>query len=147
MLGISAPDARTVRIVLERPTPYLPALVAQPPWYPVNPRVLEHFGATTKRGTAWTRPGNLVGNGPFVLDEWTPNSRIVVAKNLSYWNADRVTLQQIVFFPNESPDTEEKDFRAGQLHVTYALPLTKSPPTGRSRPACSGSIRSCRPSS
>ena len=124
-LGISAPNPRTVRIVLERPTPYLPVLVALPPWFPVNPRVLNQFGATAKRGTAWTRPGNLVGNGPFILDEWTPNSRIVVAKNPNYWNADQVTLQQIVFFPNESPDTEEKDFRAGQLHVTYSLPVAK----------------------
>ncbi len=124
-LGVTAPDERTIRIVLERPIPYLPALVAQPPWFPVNPRVLDHFGATAKRRTAWTRPGNLVGNGPFILDEWTPNSRIVVAKNPNYWNADAVTLRQIVFFPNESPDTEEKDFRAGQLHITYSLPLSK----------------------
>jgi oligopeptide transport system substrate-binding protein len=125
VLGISAPDARTVRIVLERPIPYMPVLVAQPPWFPVNPRVLNQFGAMTKRDTLWTRAGNLVGNGPFTLDEWTPNSRIVVSKNLEYWDADTVTLRQIVFFPNDSPDTEEKDFRAGQLHVTYALPVAK----------------------
>ena len=30
-LGISAPDPVTVRITLERPVPYMPALVAQPP--------------------------------------------------------------------------------------------------------------------
>lgn len=125
LLGLSAPDPRTVRITLRHPTPYLPVLVALPPWYPVNPRVLERFGALAKRGTEWTRPGNLVGNGPFVLDEWTPNSRIVVAKNANYWNAQAVTLRQIVFFPDESPDTEERDFRAGQLHATYALPLAK----------------------
>ena len=125
VLGISAPDARTLRVELEHPTPYLPVLVALPPWFPVNPRVLEHFGAMSKRSTDWTRAGNLVGNGPFTLDEWTPNSRIVVAKNGNYWNADAVTLNQIVFFPNESADTEEKDFRAGQLHITYALPLAK----------------------
>jgi len=125
VLGLSAPDAVTVRIVLERPTPYFAVLVAQPPWFPVNPRVLEHFGAMSKRGTPWTRPGNLVGNGPFTLEEWVPNARIVVAKNPSYWNADTVTLRQIVFFPTESPDTEERDFRAGQLHVTYSLPVSK----------------------
>jgi oligopeptide transport system substrate-binding protein len=125
VLGLSAPDATTVKVLLERPTPYLPLLVAQPPWYPVNPRVLAHFGAESKRGTPWTRPGNLVGNGPFTLAEWVPNSRIVVAKNPSYWNADTVTLRKIVFYPTESPDTEERDFRAGQLHVTYALPISK----------------------
>jgi oligopeptide transport system substrate-binding protein len=125
LLGVSAPDAITIRIELARPTPYLPALVALPSWFPVNPRVLEHFGGTARRGTEWTRSGNLVGNGPFVLGEWTPNSRIIVAKNASYWNANSVTLRQIVFFPNEDPDTEEKDFRAGQLHVTYSLPVSK----------------------
>ena len=124
-LGISAPDPRTVRIELERPTPYVPVLVAQPPWYPVNPRVLERFGASSARGTAWTRPGNLVGNGPFTLKEWTPNSRIVVARNPDYWNAGTVTLRQIAFYPTENPDTEERDFRAGQLHVTYSIPLAK----------------------
>jgi oligopeptide transport system substrate-binding protein len=124
-LGITAPDLVTVRIELTRPTPYLPVLVALPSWYPVNPAVLARFGATSKRGTDWTRPGNLVGNGPFMLEEWTPNSRIVVVKNPDYWDADSVTLQQIIFFPNESPDTEERDFRAGQLHITYALPISK----------------------
>jgi oligopeptide transport system substrate-binding protein len=125
MLGLSAPDQATVKVVLERPVPYFPVLVAQPPWYPVNPRVLERFGAMSKRGTQWTRPGNLVGNGPFTLAEWVPNARIVVAKNPHYWNADKVTLRQIVFFPTENPDTEERDFRAGQLHVTYSLPVSK----------------------
>jgi oligopeptide transport system substrate-binding protein len=125
VLGLAAPDARTVRIELSHPTPYLPLLVALPPWYPINPRVLGHFGGMTKRSTAWTRPGNLVGNGPFSLADWVPNARIVVAKNETYWNARAVTLRQIVFFPTESPDTEERDFRAGQLHVTFAVPVSK----------------------
>ncbi len=125
MLGLSAPDNVTVTVRLERPTPYFPILAAQPPWYPVNPRVLARFGATSTRGTPWTRPGNLVGNGPFTLTEWVPNARIVVARNPAYWNADAVTLRKIVFFPTESPDTEERDFRAGQLHVTYSIPVSK----------------------
>ncbi len=124
-LGVSAPDPRTVRIELGQPVPYLPLLVAQPPWFPVNPRVLERFGASSSRGTAWTRPGNLVGNGPFTLVQWTPNARIVVARNPVYWNAGAVTLRQIVFFPSENADSEERDFRAGQLHITFAVPLAR----------------------
>ncbi len=124
-LGLSAPDPRTLRIELAQPTPYLPILVALPPWFPINPRVVERFGALERRGTAWTRPGNLVGNGPFTLEEWVPNARVVVARNPEYWGAATVTLRKIVFLPTESPDTEEKDFRAGQLHVTYSLPLPK----------------------
>jgi oligopeptide transport system substrate-binding protein len=124
-LGLSAPDPLTVKVLLESPVPYFAVLVAQPPWYPVNPRVLDRFGAMAKRGTLWTRPGNLVGNGPFTLQEWVPNSRITVARNPAYWNAGTVTLRKIMFFPTEDPDTEERDFRAGQLHVTYSLPVAK----------------------
>ena len=126
-LGLAAPDPRTVVITLERPTPFLPILTATTPWYPINPRVIARFGSLTDRASAWTRPGNLVGNGPFVLKEWTPGSRIVVDKNLLYWDAATVRLQRIVFYPIENPDVEERNFRAGQLHLTSSLPLSKIP--------------------
>jgi oligopeptide transport system substrate-binding protein len=85
------------------------------------------FGAMTERGTAWTRPGNLVGNGPFLLQEWTPGSRIVMTKNPRYWDAATVRLNGLVFYPIENPDVEERNFRAGQLHLTNSLPLSKIP--------------------
>lgn len=124
-LGCRAADDHTLVLTLERPTPHLALLTAQTPWYPINPRVLARFGAMQRRGTAWTRPGNLVGNGPFTLVAWQPNARIVVARNPHYWNAAATTLQRIEFFPIENPDVEERDFRAGQLHVTSSLPVSK----------------------
>ena len=126
-LGLAAPDARTLIITLERPTPYLPVLTANAAWYPINPRVVAKFGPLTDRTSRWTRPGNLVGNGPFVLKEWTPGSRIVVGKNPRYWDAAAVRLNGIVFYPIENPDVEERNFRAGQLHLTNSLPLSKIP--------------------
>jgi len=36
-----------------------------------------------------------------------------------------VRLNEIHFLPIESGETEERAFRAGQLHVTESLPLTK----------------------
>ena len=125
LLGISAPDPRTVQIVLERPTPYLPILVSCSAWFPVNMRVLAKFDALKRRGTAWTKPGNLVGNGPFVLKTWSPNDKIVVERNPGYWDAGANALNRVIFRPTESPEVEEHDFRAGQVHITYALPATK----------------------
>ena len=43
-IGLAAPDEHTLVITLERPTPYLPALVSLPSWFPVNPRVMAKFG-------------------------------------------------------------------------------------------------------
>ena len=124
-VGFAAPDARTLVLTLERPIPYLPALVSLPAWFPVNPRVLAKFEAMGKRGTAWTRPGNLVSNGAFTLAQWTPNARIVLEKNARHREAAQNRLERVVFFPIENPDVEERDFRAGQLHVTFNLPVTK----------------------
>jgi len=124
-VGIAAPDDATLRLTLEHPTPYLPALAAQPSWCPVHRATIEKFGRMEERGTRWTRPGNLVGNGPFNLAEWSPNSRIVVTKNPLYWDAARSRLNRIIFFPIESADVEERNFRSGQIHVTYDLPVSK----------------------
>jgi len=124
-LGFTAPDDRTVVITLGQPTPYLPALVSLPAWFPLNPRALAKFGGIEKRGTLWTRPGNLVGNGAFTLREWTQNVRIHVEKNPYHWAAATTKLQQIAFVPIENPDAEERAFRTGQLHVTFALPVSK----------------------
>jgi oligopeptide transport system substrate-binding protein len=126
-LGLAAPDARTLVITLERPTPYLPLLAANCAWYPINPRALTKQGGLNDRSTPWLTPANFVGNGPFVLKEWTPNARIVVEKNPRYWDAATVRLNQLVFYPIDNPDVEERNFRAGQLHLTYAVPLSKIP--------------------
>ena len=124
-LGLAALDAGTIVITLQQPLPYLPALVSLPAWFPVNPRVLARFNALAERGTGWTRPGNLVGNGPFALKEWTPNARIVMDRNPHHWQAGSTRLQHLVFFPIEKADDEERAFRAGQLHVTFNLPIAK----------------------
>ena len=123
-LGAEALDERTLRLTLEQPTPYLPALTANPVWFPLSPRALAATGTTTDRANDWTRT-HLVGNGPFTFAEWRPNAHVKVRRNLHYWDVGSVRLQAITFLPTESPETEERNFRAGQVHVTHALPPTK----------------------
>lgn len=124
-LGAVADDDRTLRVTLERPTAYLPALTANPIWFPLHFASLGKHGGLTRRGGAWTRPGALVGNGPFTLREWAPNQHIQVARNPHYWDAAAVRLNGITFFPTENMDVDERRFRAGQVHLTAELPLAK----------------------
>ncbi len=123
-VGVKAVDPLTLQVTLSAPTPYLPALAAHTTWLPVHRPTIEKYGRFDEKGTKWTHPENLVGNGPFVLKEWVPNGRIVVEKNPRYWDATHVRLNRIEFFPIESRETEELSFRAGQLHVTYGMPIT-----------------------
>jgi oligopeptide transport system substrate-binding protein len=125
LVGVKAMGANTLEISLEKPTPYLPALASHTTWLPVRRQTIEKFGKMDEKGTMWTRPGNLVGNGAFTLVEWVPNSRIVVAKNPLYWDAATTRLNRIEFFPIERPEIEDLNFRSGQLHATYGLPMQK----------------------
>jgi oligopeptide transport system substrate-binding protein len=124
-VGAKALDDRTLVLTLWHSLPFLPAMLCTPSWYPVHRATLEKFGAMDERSTAWTRPGNLVGNGPFVLADWRPNEVIRVTKSPTYWNRDSVRLQGCNFYPIEDPSTEEEAFRAGQLHVTTTLAIDK----------------------
>ncbi|HXP96722.1 MAG TPA: peptide ABC transporter substrate-binding protein [Telmatospirillum sp.] len=115
-LGVEAPDSRTLRIQLKRPTPYLLAELAHAKFMPVKRANVEKYGAS------FTQPGNLVSNGAFVLEEWTPQARIVVAKNPKYWDAANVHIDKVIFYPISSPNEELNRYRAGELDVTYIVP-------------------------
>jgi oligopeptide transport system substrate-binding protein len=120
-VGVRAPDARTLQVTLEHPCPFLPAVAAHQSWYPVHRATIEKFGRMDQRNTLWTRPENFVGDGPFMMKEWSPNSRLVVVKNPLYWDDAHNHLNGIVFFPTDEIATDESNFRADQVHVTYQL--------------------------
>lgn len=126
-VGVKAVDAHTLEVVLEGPAPYFPSMLKHYAWFPVPRHVVEKFGAMTQRDTPWARPGNLVCNGPFTLKDWRINHFIAVEKNAAYWDAARVKLNGVHFFPIDNYESEERVFLDGQLHVTYTVPLAKVP--------------------
>jgi oligopeptide transport system substrate-binding protein len=116
-VGCRAIDASTLELKLKVPTPYLPSLTSMPAWFPAHQPTIEKFGAIDARATAWTRAGNYVGNGPFVMKEWRQNQFIRVERSETYWDRPAVKLRAADFYPMEATP-EEAAFRAGQLHVT-----------------------------
>jgi oligopeptide transport system substrate-binding protein len=76
-----------------------------------------------------------VTSGPFTLKEWTPQSRLVAEKSPTYWDKDNVHLNQVIFYPTDNTDAEERAFRAGQLHITYNLSLAKLATYRKEQPA------------
>jgi oligopeptide transport system substrate-binding protein len=135
-VGASAPDDTTLTISLAKPTPYFLSLITHSAWYPVHPPTILKFGAIDQRGSDWTRPGNLVSNGPFVLTKWMLNTVIEVHKNPRYWDSHIVRLNGIRFYPIENNQTEERAFRTGQLHITTNVPVAKIQWYRDNRPSC-----------
>ena len=115
-LGVAALNDTTFQVQLGSPTPYFLGLLTHPTTYPV------HRASFETHGSAHVRPGNLVSNGAFVLDDWQLRSRIVALRNPHFRQVDRVIIEQVTFFPFEDENTEFNRFRAGDLHWTYQVP-------------------------
>jgi oligopeptide transport system substrate-binding protein len=120
-LGVRAKDPHTLEIDLRGPTPYFLELMAHHIAIPVPRRAIEQWGEQ------WIQPGHLVGNGAFKLSEWVPQSKITVVKSATYWDATAVKLDSATFRPIENETPEFNAFRAGEIDVTYTLPIPQLP--------------------
>ncbi|HXX92899.1 MAG TPA: peptide ABC transporter substrate-binding protein [Planctomycetota bacterium] len=78
-LGFEAVDARTLRITLERPAPWLPDTLSFMCFAPVPER------AIAAHGERWVLPGQIVTNGPYLFDSASTAS-FIFRKNRAYWD-------------------------------------------------------------
>ncbi len=110
-VGVTALDDRTLRVELENPTPYFIDLCAFTTFSPVPQRVVE------KHGTAWFKPGILVGNGSYTLEDWLLDDRIVLRRNERYWDAANIPMKSIEILPISEPNTAINYFITGQADL------------------------------
>jgi oligopeptide transport system substrate-binding protein len=115
-LGVKAVDDYTVQVTLTAPTAHFLQLMRHNISFPVNKAVVEKFGKD------WTRPENIVTNGPYKLADWKPQASLTMVKNPNFHDAASVKLDKIVYYPTEDISEEFKRFRAGELDVTNDVP-------------------------
>ena len=115
-LGIEAVDSRTLVIRLVAPTPYFLDLLGNLQAVPVPRHVIE------EHGNSWTRPGRMVTNGPYMLTERVPQSRIRLTKNPHFYDADAIPIDEVYWYPTQDLGTSLKRFRAGELDSILNFP-------------------------
>jgi oligopeptide transport system substrate-binding protein len=118
-LGVEALDDHTLVIRVNGPTPYLPGLLNHSTTYPV------YRGNVEKDGARFARPGNLVSNGAYKLEEWVVQSHIKLTRNEEYWNDADTVINKVVYYAIENQDSELKRYRADELDITEALPYNQ----------------------
>jgi len=115
-VGVRAKDERTLIVTLEAPTAYFLDLAAFFTYFPVHRKTVE------THGKEWTRPGNLVGNGPFRMKEWRVKEHILLEKNPDYWDAANVSDLKLKFLPIENSSTAFNLYEKGRIHWTTEVP-------------------------
>ena len=120
-LGVKAIDNNTLQIELEKPCPYFLSLLYHTIYFPLPKHTLEKFGADKFPNAIWTKPQNIVSNGAFKLELWQINNKVRVVRNKYYRDLKSVKLNAIEFYPITNINTEDRAFRAGQLHLTDSI--------------------------
>ena len=115
-LGVAAPDAQTLVITLTNPTPYFLELLTHQTGKPL------HRASVEALGDEFVRPGNLVTNGAYMLESFTPNDRIVMQKNPHFWDAENVAIDTIHYIPFEDRSACLRRFEAGEVHICSDVP-------------------------
>ncbi len=115
-VAVSAIDDYTLELRLIHQQPTLTTLLALWPASPLRQDLIEQYG------DAWTDPGNLISNGPFVLAEHSPEQQIVLESNPLYWGDDQPTLTKLIYRIIPEDSTALIAYQNGELDMT-AIPL------------------------
>lgn len=134
ILGATAISDDILKIELEEPVPYFLSMLYHGIYFPLPQKTLEKFGAAENRDALWTRPQNMVSNGPFTLAKWNINDKVSIRKNPLYRNAESIKINGVDFFPISNINTEDRAFRAGQLHITESVAPTRMDAIKRDMP-------------
>ncbi|MGO8692044.1 MAG: peptide ABC transporter substrate-binding protein [Rectinemataceae bacterium] len=118
-VGIKALDDRTVQYTLNGPTPYFVDMTCHNAFWPIPQWAVEKYGNN------WTKPGNIVTNGPYILKEWKPQQYVFMVKNSKYWDAKNVHLRGIKILSSDNQDTNYNMYTSGSVDWMFGITNAK----------------------
>lgn len=111
-LGVKAIDDFTLQAELSHPLPYFTLMLVHSSTMPVPRKVVE------KLGDQWTKPGNMVGNGAYVLKEHVNNERLVRVRNPLYWDNENTIIDKVVALIINDENQAFSRYLAGEVYKT-----------------------------
>ena len=107
-LGVRALDNHTLEVRLTASLPYFAAMTTHASTFPSPQWTVRTFG------DGWTKPGNIVGNGAYVLTEHIPNETATRERNTMYWNNDATIIDKVVTLVINDENTDFTRWEAGE---------------------------------
>lgn len=125
-VGIEVVDDLTLKATCVEACPTFAKQTSTLTLMPLRQDVIEQYG------NDWVQPENIVVNGPFTLESWTPDKEVIIKPNPNYWD-EPAKLDQVIFTLVENVQTScMMLYQAGQVDACEAemkeLPrLTEDP--------------------
>ncbi|MGE5591096.1 MAG: peptide ABC transporter substrate-binding protein [Bacillota bacterium] len=111
-VGIKVVDDKTLEVTLGSPAPYFLSLLSFPSYLPQREDIVSKYGDQYAAD-----PDKMVYSGPFVITEWTHESKMVWEKNPNYWDKDNVKLDRVEMTMIKDINTPVNMYEAGELDV------------------------------
>jgi len=127
-LGVKAIDDYTLEVKLEHPAPYLPGLLKHYTAFPVPKQAIDKFG------DKWTRPENIVVNGPYKVAEWRSGDFIRLVKNEAFADAASVCFKEVVIYTQSDHDAMVRRAQAGDIDMNNSFPTGQLEETKKKLP-------------
>ncbi|MBU0936322.1 MAG: peptide ABC transporter substrate-binding protein [Spirochaetes bacterium] len=105
-VGIKALDARTLQVQLKAPAAYFTRLLCHSSFVPVHQSL---------RYKADWPPESVIGNGPYSLAAKN-EQEMQLEKSDSYWDRNRVAIEEIVILFLDSEEEATRRFNTGEIH-------------------------------
>ncbi len=114
VLGVRATDDRTLEVELKGPTPFFLDLACAPTLFPVRRDLIEKFEARHEPDL-WTRPENMISNGPFMLDEWKFRYEITMKRDPHHYLFAKLKIHRVVELEVEEYLQTMSLYQAGEI--------------------------------
>jgi oligopeptide transport system substrate-binding protein len=121
-VAVNATDDQTLEVTLTSAQPWFIQQSAHSVFLPVHQATVEKFGER------WTRPENIVTNGPFSVEAAQPSASITLVKNAEWRDAANVKLERVEGRIIVDGTTAVQSFEAGEVDVLdEQLPPAETP--------------------
>lgn len=111
-VGIEVVDEKTLKVTLERETPFFLSLMSFITYVPAQKAAVEQWGDDYA-----LEADQMVYSGPFVIESWAHEDSLVLAKNPEYWDADTVKLERIEGTMITENNTKMQMYDNGELDI------------------------------
>lgn len=120
--SIDVVDKYTVDITLREQ--YAPLLAVLASWYGaqfISPAAIKSHDVNGDQAQAWLRD-HTVGTGPYTLESWVPENRVVLVRNPGYrlgWKPGQ--LERVVFTTIREPSTLRQALEGGEVDIAEQI--------------------------
>ena len=113
-VGIIAEDEHTLVLKLKLPCSFMSTLMVSGAWTPLHQSTPQH-------DSSWAMKVGYPVSGAYDMTEMNPNDKCVIVKNDGFYNADTITMPEVVWQVVPDMEAENLAFKAGDIDCATSI--------------------------